>query len=262
MSASEELDMRINVETLGALVTSVAVAGLLSTAWAQDEGSTGADEAPEYLISVAAVEGAALKQGGREGCFTLTLTDAKHVTWFSDRPVREAHSSDAANLISLWEDAFADDPPNADLQMFGDDGGSVTVILELNDAPVWHPADQALVFANACAIHIDEDGGEAVSTAAGSFPIATLFIDGAKLFAWNSCVYYNNDYKCMEQWGSYPLSCMSGPRIIKAKYSGKKCNNVCKNGNCYTKYDGYDSGLNFASTYWCSKEPGTANCAP
>jgi hypothetical protein len=71
--------------------------------------------------------------------------------------------------------------PNADLQTFREDGSTVSVILELGEVPVWNAKDQALVFANTCAILTDDQDGEAVRPTPEiqdqAFPIATLFID-------------------------------------------------------------------------------------
>lgn len=230
---------------------------------------TSADEqAPEYLITVTAGAGASLEAGEQSGCYALVLNDADHVIWFSDRPARQAHSAHAANLAEGWNESFADSAPNADLQLFQEDGTSVSLILTLNDPPTWEADKQTLSFDNACEIEVagKDTGNDAVNAEIqlGEFPMAALFIDGAKLFAWNSCVSKYNDRICMEQWGSYPASCFKAgdrPAAI-AKYKGKQCKNVCKGTACYTKYDQGESWKNLASSYWCSEDPGITKCAP
>lgn len=186
--------MRVSIGAASTLLTGVVLVGWVSASAQEQTAATALEEAPvaeerqtEYLVSVAAGGGAVLASGEQEDCYTLTLENAGHVTWFSDRPEREAHSSHVYELTDAWQEAFADSAPNADLQMFREDGSTVTVVLELGEAPVWNAKEQTLTFANACAIPIDEEGGEAVPMTPdirdAAFPIATLFIDDVSIQA-------------------------------------------------------------------------------
>lgn len=176
--------MDIGLASRSTLLVSAAFLGIASVAAAQDQTPAAAEEEPtEYLVSIAAGAGAVLEPGERDGCYTLTLEDADHVTWFSDRPKREAFSEHAHELAEDWEGSFADSAPNADLEMFREDGSSASVVLELNEAPVWNVNDRTLTFAEACEVPVDTGGSEAVQIApeiqADTFPMASLFIDGA-----------------------------------------------------------------------------------
>jgi hypothetical protein len=230
-----------------------------------EPAATSSSESADYLISVTAGGGAVLSDGTGAGCYTLTLNDADHVIWFTDRPFREAHSGPVSSLTEGWNPNFGDNPPNADLQLFSGDGNAVTVILELGEAPVWNAGQKTLSFSNACAITIDGGTKEPFTGEIphGSFPMASLFIDGAKLFAMNACYSganaandtapYSIGHICMHQWGSYPASC--GKIGDRQNAPGKKCSEVCNSGDCpsgcFSDYDGTDSTKYLASSYHC-----------
>ncbi len=72
----------------------------------------------KYLISVTAEGGAVVGPVNEEGCFELTLEDADHIVFFSDRPERKATRTHPNALIDIWPESFTDSPPNADLQLF------------------------------------------------------------------------------------------------------------------------------------------------
>jgi hypothetical protein len=150
----------------------------------------GLTKRPVYLITVTGEGGAVVGPMDEEGCFQLTLKDADHVVWFSDRPYREAWSSHTTDLVDIWEETFAGNPPNADLQLFSDDRSDEAIIVELFSAPVWNEDTQELIFNDACVLlsvieHELSEGEEDLTTMGGSeiisgeFPKAVLFIDDA-----------------------------------------------------------------------------------
>lgn len=66
----------------------------------------------------------------------LTLKQVSSTTYyFADRPNREFGHMTTANFVEEWgegEDSFADDPPNAVLSTFGDDGVTEALIVLKN----------------------------------------------------------------------------------------------------------------------------------
>ena len=66
----------------------------------------------------------------------LTLKHVSSTTYyFADRPYREFGHMTTANFVEEWgegEDSFADDPPNAVLSTFGDDGVTEALIVLKN----------------------------------------------------------------------------------------------------------------------------------
>jgi uncharacterized protein YcfJ len=133
-------------------------------------------KSPEYLASVTAEGGAIIGQVNAEGCFELTLKDVEHVVWFTDRPARDARSTNVSVLIDVWAEQFAEVPPNADLQLFDEDRSDATIIVELESAPVWDENKGTLTFNNSCLLPSVADL-EIISS--GTFSKGVLFIDGA-----------------------------------------------------------------------------------
>ena len=129
------------------------------TLFAQD-----AEEEVEEEVMVMFVQNAE-KVEYKDGKLTL-----KHVSsttyYFADRPNREFGHMTTANFVEEWgegEDSFADDPPNAVLSTFGDDGVTEALIVLKN--PVF--SGHHLVY------EVDLQTGEISPDANG----CTLFID-------------------------------------------------------------------------------------
>lgn len=96
------------------------------TVAAQDP-SPSPDAAPSYLY---AISGSA---GSVEG-MTLTLHGVPSVTWFTDRPVRDAGHMGVGAFLEGWDqgtDSFAADPPNADLSILGEGDEPIETVVEL-----------------------------------------------------------------------------------------------------------------------------------
>lgn len=214
------------------------------------------DEDPTFLITIAAVGGVTFPITAEGDCFPLSLIGADHITAFLDRPGRQAQSMHASELIARWADAFEDVPPNAELQLFSADGSTQSTVVELTSAPTWDAATQTMTFASACIITTHSGIDELQP--AEFFDFGSLFIDGAKLFHWNSCYAGGVDdnpysiYGCLEQWGSYAASCL---KLSDRQYApGKRCKDVCDTPNCdgcYSSYDSWASWELLASTYSC-----------
>jgi len=179
-----------------------------------------------------------------------TNTDANHVIWFTDRPAREAWTTSAGTLADGWSEQFSDSPPNADLQLFKGDGTWVTTVVTIKSSPIWNENAQTLTFNDACPILLIDGttDGPSITIPDGTFSTAVIFVDGAKIGKWNSCYSRSDsgDDTCLEQWGSYPISCWN---LDNVKYApGKKCSQVCSSSS----YSTGDSWNNYQSTYSCS----------
>ena len=92
--------------TLFALTTTFATAAELNDS---------ADRDVTWLFAVNASSGSVSGE-------TLTLTISPHVIYFSDRPNRLAGNISATELVALWKstnpNSFAEDPPNAVINLF------------------------------------------------------------------------------------------------------------------------------------------------
>jgi hypothetical protein len=216
------------------------------------------DEDPTFLLTIAAVGGVTFPNTKEGDSPPLSLIGAVHVTAFTDRPARQAQSLHANDLVVAWSEAYGDVPPNAELQLFSADGNTQSTVVELTSAPTWDAATQTMTFASACIITTHSGIDELQP--AKFFDFGSLFIDGAKLFAWNSCYSGPGEdpapypiYGCLEQWGSYAASCL---KLADRQYEpGKRCKDVCNTGDCssgcYSNYDAAGSWEYLASWYSC-----------
>jgi hypothetical protein len=138
-------------------------------------------ETTEYLVTVTAEGGAFMGQVNLDGCFELSLMDADHVVWFSDRPEREAWSTHISALTDVWEEEFAEVPPNAVLELFDDDRAGVAFVVELESAPVWDEDTQRVTFDKVCLLpsEIDSEIVSEIIVSEGVllFSEGVLFID-------------------------------------------------------------------------------------
>jgi len=105
---------------------------------------------PAYLFAFDGVNAAIAPVSKKQGRFTLTVPISRGnqlVSWFTDRPVRDAGHMPMDFFVSLWtktdSDGFAADPPNVAISF-----GSRTVIATMT-AP---------------AIITNKDGGKALRT--------------------------------------------------------------------------------------------------
>jgi len=83
---------------------------------------------PAYLFILDAPNGEIIE--GTTG-FELVLPADQGVTWFTDRPFRQAGNLTLADLAAAWEaDGYTAEPPQAALDLFVD-GGDETFVVEL-----------------------------------------------------------------------------------------------------------------------------------
>ncbi len=146
--------MKINIKTNHLLWGLLILVGILAFGYIQlgwFNGST------KYLISVTAESGVVVGPENEEGCFELTLEDADHVVFFSDRPVRKAIRTHPNALVDIWPEEFAENPPNADLQLFDEDREDEIVIVVLESTPIWDEDTQTLTFKEVCPIALAAD---------------------------------------------------------------------------------------------------------
>ena len=118
--------------------------------------------------------------GYKEG--KLTLKNVTSTTYyFADRPYREFGHMTTANFVEAWgegEDSFADDPPNAVISIFGDDGVTEALIVLKNPVLSGHhliyevdlQTGEISPDANGCTLFIDPVG----------MPVSPTSVAGAK----------------------------------------------------------------------------------
>lgn len=63
----------------------------------------------------------------------MTILNPEDVVAFTDRPDRLARRMTPEALVGMWDEFFANDPPNAVLAGRGPDGGGVDIVVELTD---------------------------------------------------------------------------------------------------------------------------------
>ncbi len=141
----------------------------------------------KYLISVTAEGGAVVGPVNEEGCFELTLEDADHIVLFSVHPEHRAMRTHPSALLHIWPEEFAENPPNADLELFDDVRQDEIMIVTLESAPIWHRDTQTLTFKEVCPIPLAADDSfeeddlvivtDPEDILSGRFSKAVLFID-------------------------------------------------------------------------------------
>ncbi len=127
---------------------------------------------PAYLYVQTAHSGS-LSEENLDGVRTLVLNDVSPVTvYFSERPDHETGHQSTAEFIDEWnsgEDSFAQNPPNAALDIIGADSQSIAIV-ELMSAK-YNPATQTLEYE---ILILDK---ETAGNIPESFEEAALFID-------------------------------------------------------------------------------------
>lgn len=136
---------------------------------------------PSFLFMQTAHSGT-LSAAKADGTRTLTLKDISPVTvYFAERPDRETGHESTAEFIAEWsmgEDSFETNPPNAALDIIGNDSQSIAIV-ELMSA-TYNSATQTLEYE--ILILDDETAGNIPE----SFDEAVLFIDST-----------HKDYHCI-----------------------------------------------------------------
>ena len=104
-----------------------------STAPPSEPSAPGPDEATSLFV-LEANEGEA-ESAGDDGTNDLSLTGVGGVTWFADRPAREAGDESLAGFVAAWPDRFAAAAPNAALTI-GEGDDAVVAIVTLSEPVV------------------------------------------------------------------------------------------------------------------------------
>ena len=104
-----------------------------STAPPSEPSAPGPDEATSLFV-LEANEGEA-EAAGDDGTYDLSLTGVGGVTWFADRPAREAGDESLAGFVAAWPDRFAAAAPNAALTI-GEGDDAVVAIVTLSEPVV------------------------------------------------------------------------------------------------------------------------------
>lgn len=151
--------------------TASATTTTTTTAVAPGASGVSDREAPGLLYVQRAGSGTAAT--GTSGEVELTLVDVDADTvWFQDRPGRDAGRLGTGAFVDDWAaNGFAEDPPNATLEVVVDGGGRSTHVVELRD-PRWDDTARTLAYT---ATPADDGGGPPP----GQFAAASLFIDDA-----------------------------------------------------------------------------------
>jgi hypothetical protein len=120
-----------------------ALAVALTGALAVPAVAATSDNTPAYLFAFDGRDAQVAPVSGTPGSFTLTVPitpDNQLVTWFTDRPVRDAGHLPMATFAGLWEDSgndsFTADPPNVAITV-----GKRTAIATMTDAAIITAAD-------------------------------------------------------------------------------------------------------------------------
>lgn len=127
---------------------------------------------------------------GADMRLTLTGVD-RSVTWFTDRPDRDAGQARTSRLVDAWDDlGFTRVPPNAALVLQRAPGRRDTVAIELR-RPVYDPVRRTLRLSVRALPGLDGRlsrlDARVDRRIARRFGESTLFIDNASSYAWGGC---------------------------------------------------------------------------
>ena len=231
---------------LAFLITIVVLLSIF--AWYVKKLQTSEDQAvstatqPTFLYVQTAHSGS-LSPEGVDGKHTLTLNDVSPVTvYFSDRPDRETGHESTAEFIAEWgsgEDSFAKNPPNAALDIIGDDSQSIAIV-ELMSAQ-YDVQEQILEYQ--VLILDDETGGQIPE----KFDEVALFIDSSHKDYYCGCEVEHGESTCECRY-DYRLGksktkefrgYCEGESVIrpsKVAISGKNKATSCTSGFHYESY--------------------------
>ena len=171
------------------------------------------DTQPSFLFMQTAHSGT-LSLAKADGTRTLTLKDVSPVTvYFSERPDRETGHQSTAEFIAEWsagEDSFEANPPNAALDIIGDDSQSIAIV-ELMSAK-YNSADQTLEYE---ILMLDDETAGAIPQ---SFDEAALFIDST-----------HKDYHCICWPEKGHKTCSCDYKYTLGKSATKEFRGYCDN---------------------------------
>ena len=213
--------------------TSTTSATTSATSTTATAAAVAADEgvAPAYLFSFFGTDATVKPVAGSKVAYDVSVpvdSASTEVTWFTDRPNRDAGTMSFDALASLWtkegKDSFKADPPNVSIVFGSGDGVTRTTIAEMSNTKIVDnpsgtgqllQATMTIATGQEAAAIAKADGLVGVHAKSHTTPKTltnadtknfAIFIDDYK--SANGCV-YNNDW-CTEtanapgdaQWGS------------------------------------------------------------
>jgi hypothetical protein len=232
--------------------------GAASAATTQDLGPSEDEDTPQFLATMTITGDVRFGVTKHRECGPLSFKAAARSTVFTEQPTRQATSVATADFVKDWNDWYGSVTPNAQLELFSRTGDFQHAVVYLKSAPTWDEKSKTVTFSTACLIHINDETQK--PKPARMFDHGALFIDSAKIGAWNSCYPKDDngdgDGVCMEQWGSYPASCQRAGGVGHTSTArGKRCKQVCNVTSCpkgcFSTYRAGTSVSNLASAYEC-----------
>ena len=215
-----------STSTTSATTSATSTTATAAAAVAADEGV-----APAYLFSFFGTDATVKPVAGSKVAYDVSVpvdSASTEVTWFTDRPNRDAGTMSFDALASLWtkegKDSFKADPPNVSIVFGSGDGVTRTTIAEMSNTKIVDnpsgtgqllQATMTIATGQEAAAIAKSDGLVGVHAKSHTTPKTltnadtknfAIFIDDYK--SANGCV-YNNDW-CTEtanapgdaQWGS------------------------------------------------------------
>ena len=153
------------------------------------------------LYVVVATSGTFTSIAGESNTYNVTLNNVPRLIWFSDRPQRATGHMPTTQLVDTWtiggNFSFAQDPPNAAIEVANSSGTDRTVIVKLS-SPSYHNSTSAVSFiATILPITQNVSGRLSIfnpsksSSLPQSFGLVTVYIDdgdgGCNLGPFASC---------------------------------------------------------------------------
>ena len=235
--------------------TTPATTSATSTAATTAAAAVAADEevAPAYLFSFFGTDATVKPVAGSKVAYDVSVpvdSASTEVTWFTDRPNRDAGTMSFDALASLWtkegKDSFKADPPNVSIVFGSGDGVTRTTIAEMSNTKIVDnpsgtgqllQATMTIATGQEAAAIAKSDGLVGVHAKSHTTPKTltnadtknfAIFIDDYK--SANGCV-YNNDwctnnpnapgdamwgtcYRNQGKWSNYPQGVNSRPGAI------------------------------------------------
>lgn len=226
----------------------------------QDSEPNEDEDTPQFLATMTITGDVRFGVTRHRECGPLSFKATERSTLFTEQPTRQATSVPTADFVKEWSSLYGSVSPNAQLELFSRTGAFQHAVVYFKSAPTWDEKSKTVTFSRACLIHIADETQKLKPTR--TFDHGALFIDSAKIGAWNSCYPKDDngdgDGVCMEQWGSYPASCQRAGGVgHTATARGKRCKEVCNVTSCpkgcFKTYRGGTSVSNLASAYECKQ---------
>lgn len=164
-----------------------------STQVVSQPGSSSSSSPTSYLYAMYADKGALQPVAGTQDSFTMTLTGADHMIYFTDRPDRDSGTISPANFASAWAtNGFITDPPNVALTIPDAPGVADTLVATMTNpevdtkkrtfsATLKTLTNDQIEELKASGSQLAAHAGRADPTLPSTFAPAALFIDNASV---------------------------------------------------------------------------------